>query len=564
MRRAVSAAEPLDNLLHLGVSKFVGLDAYTTYGVLSCIAGGFFVFLMLHLCDLLGENRSEKLLILPVILTMGANQLFLGYIETYTLMYAALAGYLLFAVRYLRGQGRFWLPCVFMVLAAGFHLSAMFIFPSLFYLAFASVPRGGRQNIRSSLITNAAILACVTAFMILGYYFVRLGSPEGSTGHLLIYPFGGGDESYSFYSPAHLLDFLNHQFLASPVNVVLWTMVAFFLRKMVSFKEPVVKFLVLLSLCSLGFALLVDPKLGYARDWDLFAFTGLGATILALFLIVDSLRDRDETDDRDAWRPAYGRRKERTLDLRRVSVALVATSVVSTLPWIWVNASPQKAVARFEDLLRMDRRARGHGYETLACYSRDRGEHERSVDWWNHAVAADPNPRYLGALGNAYRRLGDHDKAIEAYHRSLRTESRFPGAASVHKNLGDVLVKVGRLEEAVVQLRQAIDLKPGRTEIHRSLGMTLGRLGRYREAVPHLEMALESDPGDAALYRALTICYAATGSKDDAGAYLEAYLSFRPEDARKMKEIMDSIEIGARISMPAESREVRCAVSDPR
>jgi Flp pilus assembly protein TadD len=395
--------------------------------------------------------------------------------------------------------------------------------------------------------------------MILGYYFVRLGSPEGSTGHLLIYPFGGGDESYPFYSPAHLLDFLNHQVLASPVNVVLWMTVAVFLRKMVSFKEPVVKFLVLLSLCSLGFALLVDPKLGYARDWDLFAFTGLGATILALFLIVDSLRDRDETDDRGAWQPAYGRRKERTVDLRRVSVALVATSVVSTLPWIWVNASPQKAVARFEDLLRMDRRARGHGYETLACYSRDRGEHERSVKWWKDAIAVDPIPRYLGALGNAYRRLGDYDKAIEAYHRSLRMASRFPGAASVYKNLGDVLAKIGRLEEAAIQLRQSIDLKPGRTDVHRSLGMILGRLGRYQEAVPHLEMALASDPGDAALYRALTICHAAAGSKEDAGTYLETYLSFRPEDARKMKEILDSIEIGVRVSMPAESREVDVA-----
>jgi tetratricopeptide (TPR) repeat protein len=375
----------------------------------------------------------------------------------------------------------------------------------------------------------------------------------------LIDPFGGGNADYSFFSLKHWLDFANHQLLISPIQVVLWLVILTMFWTRLRIKDKAARFLVWLTVGSIGFALLIDPKLGYARDWDLFAFTGLGTTILALSLVVDSLRDRNEASNVAARQPGYGRRKEGGVDLRRMSVVLVTTSLVSTLPWIWVNASPQKAVDRFEDLLRMDGRARGHGYETLACYSRDRGEYERSVDWWNHAMAADPNPRYLGALGNAYQRLGDYDKAIEAYRRSLRMESRFPGAASVHKNLGDVLVKIGRLEEAALQFKQSIHLKPGRAEVHRSLGMILGRLGRYQEALPHLEMALESDPGDVGLHRALTICYAATGSKEDAETYLETYLSFRPEDARKMKEILDSIEIGAQVSMPAESRKVDVA-----
>ncbi|MGB2990617.1 MAG: hypothetical protein WBC98_11745, partial [Candidatus Zixiibacteriota bacterium] len=143
-----SVAEPLDSLLHLLFSKFFDLDAYTTYGVLSCLAGGLFVFLLLLLCDHLGRDGKEKLFIFSMVASMGANQLFFGYIESYTLMYTAMVGYVLFAVRYLRGRGGFLLPCVFMVLAAGLHLSAIFVLPTLFYLAFAVVPQSSKQKVR--------------------------------------------------------------------------------------------------------------------------------------------------------------------------------------------------------------------------------------------------------------------------------------------------------------------------------------------------------------------------------------------------------------------------------
>ena len=105
--------------------------------------------------------------------------------------------------------------------------------------------------------------------------------------------------------------------------------------------------------CSFAFALLVDPKLGYARDWDLFAFTGLGVTFLGLYLMLNFLRTLHKT--------VQGR-KEKVMELNhepygvwlnRMTVILFVTSLVSTLPWILVNASEGKAIARFENLLKI-------------------------------------------------------------------------------------------------------------------------------------------------------------------------------------------------------------------
>ena len=541
MGKLHSVAEPLDALLHLMVSKFFGLDAYTTYGVLSCLAGGLFVFLLLLLSDHLGRDGKEKLFVFSILITMGANQLFFGYIESYTLMYAAMAGYVLFAVRYLKGKGGFLLPCVFMVLTAGFHLSAIFVLPSLFYVAFAAVPQGSGQKVRNYRFANAVILSCVVALMGLGFYVVRAHSPGGTTAHLLIHPFGGGDASYAFHSLEHLLDFVNHQLLLSPVNVVLWMVLLFSLWKVVSFKDRVVRFLAGLSFCSLAFALVIYPKLGYARDWDLLAFTGLGTTILALYLTVDAFRNLYQK---------YKSGKRREVELGQVTVILLVTSLLSTLPWILVNASEQKSMRRFEDLLMMEGKGADQGYDIMATYLRDKGEHEKAVGLWKKAIAISPNARYHASLGNAFRRLERYDEAIDAYGRSLQMAPNHPTIKLLHESLGICLAEVGRYDEAVDQLKKAIDSKPGIAGYYYTLSDILGRSGRYEEALACFETALNLDRKNTGAYRTLGLAYLKIGKEEEARRCLEAYLKSEPEDADEIQGIIDSMGIGTRAGTP--------------
>jgi Tfp pilus assembly protein PilF len=546
MGKLFSVAEPLDALLHLVFSKSFGLDAYTAYGVLSCLAGGLFIFLLLLLCDHLGGDGRERLLIFLVVASMGATQLFFGYIESYSLMYAAMAGYVLFAVRYLQRRGGFMMPCVLMVLAASLHLSAIFVLPSLFYLAFAAVPQSGGQKVGDHRFLNAVILVCVTALMGLGYYVVKIGSPEGSTAHLLVYPFGGGDASYALHSLEHLLDVVNHQLLISPVNVVLCMVLVFFLWKVVSFRDQVVRFLTVLCVCSLVFALVVYPTLGYARDWDLFAFTGLGTTLLALYLAGT------------AFRPSHQKTKSgkgRGVELGRVTAVLFVTSLVSTLPWILINASEPKSLARFEDLLTIEERGAGQGYDIMATYSRDQGRYEKALEYWQKAVVVNPNARYYASMGNALRRLERYEEAIEAYRRSLHMAPDHPTIQLLHESLGVCLVEVGRFDEAVDELNEAISLKPGRVDYYYTLSDILGRSGRYEEALSCFEMALNLDQRNTGAYRTLGLAYLEIGKKEEAQRCLEAYLKSGPEDADEIQRVIDSMGIDARVTQPQRSKE---------
>lgn len=521
----MSLTEPLDFFLHLAVFRLFGLDGQTTFAVLSCVAGGIFVFLVFLFGDLWGKDGEEKLLISSILLSMGAIQLFFGYIESYAFMYLCLAAYLLFALRYSKGQGSFLWPCLFLFLASGFHLSALVLLPSLFYLAFGGSPGTSRTKFGSVKFINGMYLGGTILVIALGLYLLTTYAPEEPPESILIHPFGGGDSFYSFFSLEHWSDFLNHQLLISPVGAALVVLFLVFFRKIIQLKEKAARFLLWVVGFSFLYAAFVDPKLGYARDWDLFAFTGLGVTLLALFLLLQVMRG------------------EKVMEVGGLALALVMTCVVSTLPWVLINASEGKAVARLEYLLRMDKGRAAHGYETLACYFRDRGDHDKPVELWKKAIATNPNPRYFASLGNAYRRVEDYDEAIEAYYRCLEFGKDFPSLPGVYSNLGNTLARLGRYDEAVSHVKMAISMRPDKADYHFNLGNILGKAGRYDEAVPYFETAIKLDPDNVRAYKVLGWTYARIGDNERAKSCLEQYLRFKPKDGPQIKGLIDSIQI---------------------
>jgi tetratricopeptide (TPR) repeat protein len=236
-------------------------------------------------------------------------------------------------------------------------------------------------------------------------------------------------------------------------------------------------------------------------------------------------------------------RTETRLSLSGITLALVVTSLVSTLPWVWINASETKTVRRVEHLLQMDRERAAHGYEILACHFRDEGDHDRALEVWERAIAIDPTPRYFAALGNAYRRVERYEEAIQAYYRSIQEGGNFPGLPAVYSNLGSTLLRVGRYDEAASQMRKAISLRPDKADYYFNMGNILGKAGRYAEAVPYFETTVRLDPGKMRAYRALGVTLARLGEREKARECLEHYLKSMPEDAPQMRGIIDSIQI---------------------
>ena len=114
---------------------------------------------------------------------------------------------------------------------------------------------------------------------------------------------------------------------------------------------------------------------------------------------------------------------------------------------------------------------------------------------WVHTLACTSrNSLAHNNLGLALRAWGRIDEAIAEFQQAL--ELKFD-LAQAHYNLGTVLGQAGRYDEAIVQLQQAVEITPNDVKAHNNLGMALAGRGRLDEAIAHYRKTLELMPDHA-------------------------------------------------------------------
>ncbi|RAU22555.1 peptide transporter [Paramagnetospirillum kuznetsovii] len=106
------------------------------------------------------------------------------------------------------------------------------------------------------------------------------------------------------------------------------------------------------------------------------------------------------------------------------------------------------------------------------------------------SLAAGNDAESLLALGNAYRVLNRTAEAAGAFQRLTQVA---PGVVGGHLNLCQLLA-AGQPETALPALEIAVRLHPKVAELQAMLGQTLLRLGRHDEAIERLKQALGIDP----------------------------------------------------------------------
>ena len=98
--------------------------------------------------------------------------------------------------------------------------------------------------------------------------------------------------------------------------------------------------------------------------------------------------------------------------------------------------------------------------------------------------------------------LQDMGKLKEAEVSHRKAIDLNPDFAEAHANLGNVLRDLGKLKEAEVSHRKAIDLNPNFAEAHANLGNVLKDLGKLKEAEVSTRQAIDLNPniGEAHSY----------------------------------------------------------------
>lgn len=112
-----------------------------------------------------------------------------------------------------------------------------------------------------------------------------------------------------------------------------------------------------------------------------------------------------------------------------------------------------------------------------------------------------------------------------------RAANLLPQDAQVHNNLGDLLAKQERLQEAESWFCSALRIAPEYGDAHYNLGQVLNRQERYSEATSCLKRAIEIDPQNIEAYVNLSSVLKTQDLHNEAVKQLERALQINPNSA---------------------------------
>jgi tetratricopeptide (TPR) repeat protein len=137
--------------------------------------------------------------------------------------------------------------------------------------------------------------------------------------------------------------------------------------------------------------------------------------------------------------------------------------------------------------------------------------------------------------GNYYQLLntdgldGETVELLTGYYQSFKLASGIGLSHNIHNNLGLAYDRIGKYEEAIRELKEALRLNPYYIEVHNNLGVTYDRMGRHEEAVNELKEALKLNPDYTEAHCNLGNIYARSGRYEEAAGELQEALRINPE-----------------------------------
>jgi tetratricopeptide (TPR) repeat protein len=178
-------------------------------------------------------------------------------------------------------------------------------------------------------------------------------------------------------------------------------------------------------------------------------------------------------------------------------------------------------------------------YGELARLCLAKGKLDEAKSWGQLAVSRIPQlaePRLI--LAGVLKAAGDRTGALALCTEAIQTEPRyFP--AHVERSL--VLESLGRYEEALSDLKEALALAPRNAEVLNSLGVFLLGRKRLAEALDYFNHSIELESqNEVALFNRGQL-YASTGENSRARLDLEAALDLDPDQPRILALLADTM-----------------------
>lgn len=486
----------------------LGVSPEFTYGFLNCLAGVLMLIGLARLIRELTPAGEQRLLLWAAIASSGTLLLGFGYVESYSWAFAGAVWAVLYAVRALRRPELWRAAFVLWLIAVGFHLLALIFAPAMIWAFFARrrdrpLPAGGVVVITGVLAAGSSFIAA----RLLGL-------------HLFVFPLVGHHGNYALWSTAHLIDLVNLALLVAPAALPLLIMA---LPKGRDTALAGGWSIVALAACGAGWAaVVIDPTLGAARDWDLLSYCGPFLSLSAAGLVLNRKSGISNA----------------TISV--LAVQLVGLVVFHTVPWVAAHQNAGRAVEMMDVMLaddphlstEYDDAARAVDFGQFLI-SDDLQRYDLGTKYYLRRVTAVPDdPDAWWSLGSMYWYRGLPDSCYSAYRESLRADSTNvqywhnfgvlllgqnhlseakrcllkvqelkPGELQPLWGLATLYQLEGRYDSVVIMLERVVQLEPDSWEVHFALGLGRLRLQEYAAALDAFVVAAKLNPAERLVYR---------------------------------------------------------------
>jgi tetratricopeptide (TPR) repeat protein len=196
----------------------------------------------------------------------------------------------------------------------------------------------------------------------------------------------------------------------------------------------------------------------------------------------------------------------------------------NALGWaLFQEGKTREAIEQYERAVRTDpRHAKAHNNLALALV--DDGQYARAVLEYRASLEVEARAEIYSDLGFVLDRLGRRDEAIESYKKALDLNAR---CGPAHFNLAVALLGEDKLEESRLHYEKALEVKAS-AEAHNGLGFVLSRQGKTAEATTEFREAIKIDPAYGPAYNNLGAALLKQGRLEEAASAYRDSLRQRP------------------------------------
>ncbi len=196
----------------------------------------------------------------------------------------------------------------------------------------------------------------------------------------------------------------------------------------------------------------------------------------------------------------------------------------NALGWtLFQEGKPAEAIAAYEEALSIDPED-VKANNNMALAQTELGRLDKAAFHFGRSLAVEPKAEIYSDLGFVLDRQGKGEEAVENYHKALALD---PECASAHFNLAVSLLRRNKLDEAAVQYREVLHLKPT-ADAYNGLGYVLSKQGKVDEAIAQFGEAIRVNPKYTAAYNNLAGNLIKQGRLDEAASYYRISLSQKP------------------------------------